>query len=201
MSCSFPLFLLSFPYSSTAPADTRQPGLGAHRCQREGPGRLDLIGAPYGRVEYGSKLGAKPTGTSFFFLYGFPLFPSSSLLFLPLLHDYDQTHHRRQPPARAASSASCAPPPGSGPSPSRTARRSCASLTSRSFICSWLSVKPGGRVVEAATGSLLVTLLRAQLGVKGHLCSYEFHEARHSNARWVLSLFLFSLAFFSCFFE
>ncbi|KAF5317520.1 hypothetical protein D9619_013206 [Psilocybe cf. subviscida] len=57
-------------------------------------------------------------------------------------------------------------------------------LADIAFICSWLGIKPGSRVVEAGTGSgsFSHSVARA-IGSKGHLWSYEFHEARYLKAK------------------
>ncbi|KAH9936110.1 tRNA methyltransferase complex GCD14 subunit-domain-containing protein [Fomitopsis serialis] len=57
-------------------------------------------------------------------------------------------------------------------------------LADIAFVCSWLNIKPGSRVIEAGTGSGSFTHSVARtIGSTGHLWSYEFHEARASKAR------------------
>ncbi|EIW81220.1 tRNA methyltransferase complex subunit Cpd1 [Coniophora puteana RWD-64-598 SS2] len=53
-----------------------------------------------------------------------------------------------------------------------------------SFITSWLDIKPGSKVIEAGTGSGSFSHSVARtVGARGHLWSYEFHEARANKAR------------------
>ncbi|KZT18609.1 tRNA methyltransferase complex GCD14 subunit [Neolentinus lepideus HHB14362 ss-1] len=57
-------------------------------------------------------------------------------------------------------------------------------LADIAFITSWLDIKSGSRVIEAGTGSGSFTHSMARtVGPKGHLWSYEFHEARYTKAR------------------
>ncbi|TFK52136.1 tRNA methyltransferase complex GCD14 subunit [Heliocybe sulcata] len=57
-------------------------------------------------------------------------------------------------------------------------------LADIAFITSWLDIKSGSRVIEAGTGSGSFTHSTARtVGPKGHLWSYEFHEARCTKAR------------------
>ncbi|KZT11844.1 tRNA methyltransferase complex GCD14 subunit [Laetiporus sulphureus 93-53] len=57
-------------------------------------------------------------------------------------------------------------------------------LADIAFVCSWLNIKPGSRVIEAGTGSGSFSHSVARtIGPTGHLWSYEFHEARANKAR------------------
>ncbi|PCH40266.1 tRNA methyltransferase complex GCD14 subunit [Wolfiporia cocos MD-104 SS10] len=57
-------------------------------------------------------------------------------------------------------------------------------LADIAFVCSWLNIKPGSRVIEAGTGSGSFSHSVARtIGPNGHLWSYEFHEARANKAR------------------
>ncbi|KAL5501486.1 TRM61 [Sanghuangporus vaninii] len=57
-------------------------------------------------------------------------------------------------------------------------------LADIAFIVSYLNIKPGSQVVEAGTGSGSFSHAVARtIGSKGHLYTYEFHEARANKAR------------------
>ncbi|KAH9480720.1 tRNA (adenine(58)-N(1))-methyltransferase catalytic subunit TRM61 [Psilocybe cubensis] len=52
------------------------------------------------------------------------------------------------------------------------------------FVTAYLGIRPGSRVVEAGTGSASFSHSVARtIGAKGHLYSYEFHEARYIKAK------------------
>ncbi|KAI0763652.1 tRNA methyltransferase complex GCD14 subunit-domain-containing protein [Trametes elegans] len=57
-------------------------------------------------------------------------------------------------------------------------------LADIAFVTSWLDIRPGSRVIEAGTGSGSFSHSVARtIGPRGHLWSYEFHEARANKAR------------------
>ncbi|KAI5119045.1 hypothetical protein M0805_005911 [Coniferiporia weirii] len=57
-------------------------------------------------------------------------------------------------------------------------------LADIAFVVSYLNIIPGSRVIEAGTGSGSFSHSVARtIGSRGHLYSYEFHEARANKAR------------------
>ncbi|KAI0352598.1 GCD14-domain-containing protein [Trametes cingulata] len=57
-------------------------------------------------------------------------------------------------------------------------------LADIAFVTAWLDIRPGSKVIEAGTGSGSFSHSVARtVGPRGHLWSYEFHEARANKAR------------------